>query len=100
MFICVLMKLGLDWEKAARRNFEDLLKNGDRMLHWILLPASGRFTGGEQMQHRSDRTLNSVPPASGVKKDLCLVKQLRRWLDRLDFILHPVKGNRMRPVMT
>ena len=74
VFICVLLMLGLDWEKAARRNFEDLLKNGDRTLHQTLLPASGQFTGGEQMQYRSDRMLNSVPPASGVKIALRSIK--------------------------
>ena len=73
MFICVLLKLGLDWEKTARRNFEDLLEKGDRTLHSVL-SASGQFTRGEQMQHRSDRTLHSVLSASGVK-----------------VILHPVK---------
>ena len=98
MFICVLLKLGLDWKKAARRNFEDLLKNGDRTLHRTLLPASGQFTGGEHIQHRSDRTLNSVPPASGVKMALRPVKR-RRCQDRPDSALRLVKGNRTRPVM-
>ena len=70
MFICVLLKLGLDWEKVAQRNFEDLLKNSDG----TLLPASGQFTRGEQMQQRSDRTLNSVPLASGAKMALRPVK--------------------------
>ena len=50
-----------------------MLKNSDQTLHRTLLPTSGQFTGGEQMQHRSDRMLNNVPssvrcedgPASG-----------------------------------
>ena len=90
--------LGLDWEKAALRNFEDLLKNGDRTLHRTLLLASGQFIGGEQMHHRSDRMLNSVPPASGVKMALRSVK--RRCQDRPDYVLRPVKGNWTRPIET
>ena len=100
MLICVLLKLGLNWEKAARRNPEDLLKNGDQTLHRTLFLASGQFTGGEQMQHRSDRTLNSVSPVSGVKMALRPVKQRRSYHDRSDSVLHSVKSKRTRPVMT
>ena len=100
MFIWVLLKLGLDWEQAARRSFEDSLKKGDQMLHRTLLPVSGQFTGGEQKQHRSDQTLNNVPPASGVKMALRSIKRRRGCQDRSDSILRPVKGNRTRSVVT
>jgi len=81
VFIFVLLKLGLDWEKTARRNFKDLLKYGDRMLHRTLFPAFGQFTGGEQMLHRSDRTLDSASLASGVKMAQRPVKRRRKCQD-------------------
>ena len=62
MFIWVLLKLELDWEQAARRNIEDLLKKGDRMLDRTLLPTSDQFTGGEPLLRRSDRTLKQNFP--------------------------------------
>ena len=37
MFIWILFKLGLDWEQAARRKFEDLLEKVHRTLHRTLL---------------------------------------------------------------
>jgi len=62
MFIWVLLKLGLDWEQAARRNIEDSLKKGDQMLDRTLFLASSQFIGGEPLLHKSDRTLKQFFP--------------------------------------
>ena len=74
VFICVLLKLGLDWEKVAQRNFEDLLKNSDG----TLLPASGQFTGGEQKREEVTGCWNNTFPMTGQMVVLCPIKWRRR----------------------
>ena len=100
MFIWVLLKLGLDWEQAARRNIEDLLKKGDRTLDRTLLPTSDQFTGGEPLLQRSDRTLKlylSCVRSDGVPAS-CQVKKMKTELTGL--WLCPVSRDRTCPVMT
>ena len=54
--------LGLDWEQTPRRNIEDLLKKGDRTMDQTLVLASGQFTGGEPLLHKSDWMLKQFFP--------------------------------------
>ena len=52
------------------------------------------------MQHRSDRMLSSVPPASGVKMALRPVKQRRRCQDRPNSVVRSIMRHQMCPVAT
>jgi len=100
VFIWVLLKLGLDWEQAARRNFEDLLKKSDHKLDRTLLPASGQFTGGEPLLRRSDRTLELCSPCVRSEDDRASGQAKETKTGSTGLWLRSVSYDRTRPVMT
>ena len=62
VFIWVLLKLGLDWEQAARRTLKNCWKRVTGRWIGLYSPTSGQFTGGEPLLRRSDRTLKQFFP--------------------------------------